>query len=193
MSKIEADDLFKISTSFLKKHGYFKNWLAGTIASYSSCSGKSSVSVEVVMREDGGCFRIQFIQNRGTNEETNFDHQIPLTTTPCRFGGRRYWFKCTLYKNDRYCGKRVGVLYKRGDYLACRHCFNLTYSSRNENRRHVPLFPQFGIMDIEKKIAEQQKRVKVPYYRGRPTKQQRKLDRLWDEYVAFAKRYNLLE
>jgi len=53
-----------------------------------------------------------------------------LTTTPCNLGGHRYWFTCL-------CGRRVGVLYRGNDGFRCRHCYNLTYESRNENHRGV--------------------------------------------------------
>jgi hypothetical protein len=48
---------------------------------------------------------------------------IPLTSTPCYFGGVRCWFLCPS------CGKRVGILYRIGVYL-CRDCHGLTYRER---------------------------------------------------------------
>lgn len=49
---------------------------------------------------------------------------IDLTTTACRFGGKRYWFVCPM------CRKRVGVIYFRSEYNACRECSYLTYETR---------------------------------------------------------------
>ncbi len=48
---------------------------------------------------------------------------IKLTTTPCHFGGIRYWLICPQ------CGKRAGTLYKKplGHLLFCRECHNLSY------------------------------------------------------------------
>ena len=49
---------------------------------------------------------------------------VPVTATPCHFGGQRFWFRCQ-------CGRRVGRLYLPPGQQAfrCRHCFNLTYLS----------------------------------------------------------------
>lgn len=49
--------------------------------------------------------------------------EIDITTTPCHFGGRRFWFICPS------CGKKVGTLYLPpvGNKLLCRKCHNLAY------------------------------------------------------------------
>lgn len=67
------------------------------------------------------------------------DYSIELTSTPCNYGGTRYWFICPLLINDRTCGKRVGKLYlpERGEYFGCRACYNLTYKSCKEHDKKV--------------------------------------------------------
>ena len=54
-------------------------------------------------------------------------HVIFLTTTPCHLGGHRHWFSCPR------CGKRMGVLYFRRGYFACRHCQKIAYQSQSGN------------------------------------------------------------
>lgn len=53
--------------------------------------------------------------------------QIPLISTPCNYGGSRFWFIC-------HCGRRVGKLYLPAHPNAwqwlCRHCYGLTYEQR---------------------------------------------------------------
>ena len=54
---------------------------------------------------------------------------IAFDTTPCHYGGHRYWFLCP------HCDRRVAVLYGGLEPLfLCRHCLNLTYECRNEDR-----------------------------------------------------------
>jgi hypothetical protein len=52
--------------------------------------------------------------------------EVRLTSTSCNYGGRRPWFLCR-------CGRRVALLYAAGKYFLCRHCYNLTYASCNED------------------------------------------------------------
>jgi len=54
-------------------------------------------------------------------------HWIGLTQTQCNFGGIRRWFTCPR------CGKRMGMLYFRRNYFACRHCQKIAYQSQSGN------------------------------------------------------------
>lgn len=56
------------------------------------------------------------------------EEPVRLETTPCRYGGIRYWFRCPAVG----CGRRVAILYGAGRYFACRHCYHLAYSSQRE-------------------------------------------------------------
>jgi hypothetical protein len=193
-SKTEADGLKKIETSFLKKHDYFVGWRSGAITWTNGFTGnKSSVGIEVSTTDGDGYLRIHYTQTANdTGEKKDFDYKIPLTTTPCRYGGKRYWFICPMSRNGEYCGRRVGVLYKDGDLFACRHCYDLNYSSQKENRRYK-MFALFNTLTIEKKIDDLREKIKRPYYAGRPTKKQRRLDRLYERAMVSFGNYERLE
>jgi hypothetical protein len=60
---------------------------------------------------------------------------VPLTWTACNFGGERPWFICP----GASCGRRVAVLYGPGRYFLCRHCYDLTYRSRRDNKMYRAL------------------------------------------------------
>ena len=185
MSKTESDGLNKISTSFLRKHKYFLGYRGGTIEWTGGWSeSKSSVSVEVSTIEN--YLRIYYTQtDRYTEEKKYFDYKIPLTTTPCHYGGKRYWFTCPWYKGGNYCGKRVGVLYKDGDYFACRHCYNLTYSSRNLSG----FSKRFGSVSIPE-IDRAKEKVKLTHYKGKPTRKYlsylKKEEKFEDAFIGMA-------
>lgn len=198
MGKIEADNLERISTKALKKHGFLKGLKSGTMTWTNSGlwgESKNSVSIVVSTLEGDSYLRIYYTQrNRNTDEKTDFDYKIPLTSTPCRYGGNRYWFICPWYKNGVYCGKRVGTLYKDGDYFACRHCYALTYRSRNQNRRNG-LFHLFSIITLEDELEEILGKVKRTFYRGKLTKKMEKFERLqarrsmdYRQYIQLEKR-----
>ncbi len=184
MSKQQADDVKNISINFLNKHDYFCGWRSGTITwTRSGMWGESkssvSVSASVLQRDEDDYLKISYIQtDNHTEEKKSFDYKIPLVTTPCNYGGKRYWFICPWYKNGKYCGKRIGTIYKGGDYFACRHCYDLTYKSRNENRRNG-YFALFNTLDLADKIEELRDEITVPYYNGKPTRKYRKLLKLY--------------
>src|SRR5215470_8277559 len=59
--------------------------------------------------------------------------QFPVVWTPCRFGGDRPWFICSVYTDGTYCGRQVTKLYQAGRLFACRHCSRLAYASQHES------------------------------------------------------------
>ena len=117
--------------------------------------------------------------DRNTGEKTDYDYKVQLTTTPCNFGGVRYWFTCPLSRNGVYCGRRVGKLYKApgASYFGCRHCYNLSYESRNETRSGM--FGAFGgVLRVERQMEELRSQINRWTYQGRPTRKVRKLHAL---------------
>jgi hypothetical protein len=99
-----------------------------------------------------------------------------------------------MYRNKVYCGRRVGVLYKDGDWFACRHCYDLTYSSRNTHfSSRLPA--AFRVLEIDTKIEKLEEKIKRRTWRGQPTRKQRRLERLYRQaevyYGAFSKEESL--
>jgi hypothetical protein len=72
---------------------------------------------------------------------------IGLCSTPCNFGGVRWWVRCPD------CDRRIAVLYLKAGRFRCRACHGLTYTSSRETpfnracrrvqklRRHLGAFP----------------------------------------------------
>lgn len=174
--KEEADGLKKITIFRLKEWKYLKWSMNGTIYWTSNWDdSKSSVSIQTIIHDDEKYLRIWYTQtDRYTEEKQDFDYKIPLVTTKCNLGGKRYWFICPWYRNDVYCGRRVAVLYKGGKYFACRHCYDLSYSSRNENR-NFRLFAFGQMLSLERKIEELEPKIKTKLYNGRPTRKYKRL------------------
>src|SRR5260370_4489196 len=59
--------------------------------------------------------------------------RVAIAWTPCRFGGERPWFVCSVTANGVYCGRSVTKLYGAGRLFACRYCYRLTYASQQES------------------------------------------------------------
>ena len=54
-------------------------------------------------------------QHPGETPWRSIEQRVPILWTACHLGGRRPWFRCTLYLNGQYCGRRVAVLFGAGD------------------------------------------------------------------------------
>ena len=55
--------------------------------------------------------------------------------TPCNFGEERPWFAWPGVVNGVRCGRRVAIVYGRGKYFLCRHCYDLSYQSQREDKK----------------------------------------------------------
>jgi len=86
-------------------------------------------------------------KNHG-NEKKAYNYRVYLDTTPCNYGGKRWWFKCPQ------CWRRCRILYlpPGHNYFLCRICHNLTYTSQQEGKnKWSPLFDSFSkIPELEK-------------------------------------------
>ena len=71
----------------------------------------------------------------GGNEWNSVRQRVAITWTACHFGGRRPWLVCNACSGERYCGRRVAVLYGAGNVFACRRCYGLAYASQHESPR----------------------------------------------------------
>ena len=178
--KDTVEDCRSVSIAFLKKHGYFSSYgyRSGTITWTNNWSGnKNSIGIAVYISESENYVRFQYTTtDRNTAEKTEYDYKVSLTTTLCNYGGVRYWFICPLSINGVYCGRRVAKLYKApgANYFGCRHCYNLSYESRNE-----PRFARFGgigfTLKADRQIEELYSQIKRWTYKGKPTKKVKKL------------------
>lgn len=165
----KADPLLKISVYWLKNNGYFLKdsliskgikWTSGWIEK------ESSINLDSCLFENQKYIRLRYTQTDSEGNSQKFDYKVSLTTTPCHFGGIRYWFVCPLSVNGRYCGRRVGVLYKGNGYFGCRHCFSLTYEARNQSGYFKTTGKVISIPELEKLRSE----IKREYYAGKPTR-----------------------
>ncbi len=60
----------------------------------------------------------------GTSEREEVNLPVRLATTPCNYGGVRWWFRCPC------CNRRVAVLFIMGVMLRCVTCGRVSYASQ---------------------------------------------------------------
>src|SRR5258708_4342336 len=115
-SKNTADDLLSIDINLLNQKGYLIGLKSGTLTwTFGRDQNKSSIGV-VISVLDETYAKFNYTQtDRDTGKKKEFDYKAQLTSTPCNYGGVRWWFECPLVKNGIPCNKRVSKLYKDGD------------------------------------------------------------------------------
>lgn len=151
----------EISTRVLKKYNYFKKggYKSGIIT--WSRNGEEVASIGATVGEENEKVSFNYTTaDRQTGEATDKRYSVKLVTTPCNYGGVRYWFECP------FCKKRMGTLYlyEKNDF-ACRKCLNLPYKSQNNS-------------GVERAVGEcmnypqlEEFRAKIrPYYNGKMTR-----------------------
>jgi len=164
--KATVEESCELTIFQLKKWGVLKADYTSTVVTWAmrNTGRETHVALEVNMTgEPYARFTYPVIDREGNC--TPYDSEASLITTPCNFGGVRYWFVCPV------CGRRVGGLYLApGDrYFMCRHCNNLSYHSRNESSP----FAILGVTD--RKIKKLRSKIRRWTWRGRPTRKVRRL------------------
>lgn len=178
MAKQEAGWSNALSIFWLKKQGYLSkdhSYMSGSITWSYLGEKRASIGFAISKNDYGTDYESAYIQLRythtsnWTDEKSDMDFRVQLATTPCKYGGKRYWFVCPLYKGGQYCGRRVGVLYAIGKWYGCRYCGEIAYASQNRGGKYRG--SSITIPDIEKL----EKEIKRYYYRGRPTRKHTRL------------------
>lgn len=101
---------------------------------------RSRVGYTSHLEEASGHMRLVYTITRGWSGEKHcLDYTIQLTTTPCRFGGRRWWFVCPL------TSRRVSKLYLPvgGQKFFARQAYRIAYRCQRESPRDRALSRAF--------------------------------------------------
>lgn len=123
-SKTTTESQHRIDIRWLKKQGYLRPGNAGLLS--WSWRDKQTGSIGFRMETDRMVLNYRHRPHGGDWEDV--EQAISFDRTPCNYGGFRTWFLCSR------CWRRVAVLYGAGKYFFCRHCYDLTYASQQENR-----------------------------------------------------------
>jgi len=185
--KDTVEDCTKLSIFKLKEFGLLTGFHGTGLTWTRKLSGHTNSIGIVVDVLDEPYVKLNYtITDRNSGQKTDYDYKVQLTTTPCNLSGVRYWFICPLFTNGVYCGRRVARIYKApcAVYFGCRHCYNLSYESRNES--HLGRFGQLGyLLKAERQIEGLESQIKRNFYGGRPTRKFRRLSMLQNKLNAY--------
>ena len=73
-----------------------------------------------------------------------------------------------------------------GDYFGCRHCYDLTYSSKFVNKRSS-FYYCLAVLDLYDKVEKIEKTMKRKFYNGKPTRKMRRVMKLNFEAMPYVK------
>lgn len=178
-AKDKVEDCLKLAIFAFNKKGSFKSSNSGAL----SWVNKSSIAYEINVDRftpdweySTPYLNLSYSITDNQNKQKNINQTFYLSRTPCNFGEERFWFICS-------CGKRVGVLYKPyfSDTFACRHCFNLTYKSRNFSG----ILRKVGLPLSKEELDSLGDSIKRVYYKGKLTKKYIKYDRKYRQHKTF--------
>ena len=173
--KIVADNLFKINISSLKLNEFLKTSPYGIInITYDKEGLKDGIHLVVSLTESDPYLYFYYSILQPDGKYKDIEYRVDLEVTPGKFGGRRFWYKCPV--EILGCDRRVAVLYKVGDYLCCRNCFDLTYKSRNKRSPYG-----LGVINM-KMVCESRDPRNWKYYKGKPTRRLKRLIKMDEKF-----------
>ena len=115
----KIEDCNSIDANQLNRDGCLKNGWYGT-TTWSRNGVKTS---SIGMHASNDSLHLDY----SSKQPDSLIQHIRIERLPCRFGGTRVYFRCKY-------NKRVVKLYSVGKHFRCRHCYHLSYSSKNESQ-----------------------------------------------------------
>jgi hypothetical protein len=156
-------NLKRIDIRFLRKQGFLKPNRRGSLSYVRN--GQSAGSINFRIEPEKRLILIFSYRNRlEGNDWLEGERIIPLTTTPCQFGGVRHWLECPR------CARRCEVVYMLDTFFYCRQCCSLLYPSQLEGKH-------------SRACAKRDKLYEKLHGNSRPRMWKRTRDRLYFEYL----------
>ncbi len=126
--KRTTDSCCRIDMTYLAKQVRFdmREWFS---LSWKSSWGRRDSILLIVEPPDR--VRLQYTSTNRTNGiSVDHNHVVFIESTPCNYGGKRWWFECPK------CHRRCRIIYLAPgfDYFVCRICGNLIYESQQEGK-----------------------------------------------------------
>lgn len=138
--KSTVNEYKSISVKKLKAWDYFaQGYKCGTLTWSSGGAQVGSIGISVYISGREGFMRLNYV----CDKTDSLDYKVQLVSTPCHFGGFRWWFICPLSRRGIHCGRRVGVLYL-SKYAGCRDCYDLTYQTCQDSHKWDALAKSMG-------------------------------------------------
>lgn len=139
MAKDTVEDARSIDILMLQRDGILNMWPGYRFTSTWRRNEEVVASVSMSLEGFGDgidAVRLSYSITDWNGEKKAYNYAVRLGTTPCNFGGKRWWFICPLVVSGRPCNRRCRIIYLScgSAYFGCRECHCLTYDSRKMHR-----------------------------------------------------------
>lgn len=143
--------------------------------------------VTLTLHVHHGTARLQFDIDQPSHRTGPRDQTVRLETTPCRFGGLRWWWVCPA------TGRRCATLYlpNGGDLFLSRGrgAYPLAYASQNES----PMARSHGrLWRLHRKLGDTYTYFEQPLPHRPKWMRWRTYNRLWSEWEAATERHDAI-
>jgi hypothetical protein len=156
--KVNTDLCRSISVKRLKMMGVFDDspdpvYSISWISDLGDDAGKVIITPQVSGNGNKTSLRLKTegIVTTAGGFVTVTGQDVSITTTPCHYGGGRYWFLCPASVDGVLCENRVGMLYlpPGAKVFGCRQCHDLTYESCQQSHKYDRVMDHLEGLDID--------------------------------------------
>lgn len=175
-TKLIANDIPRLSIYYLNQKKFLNQGLGFShTISWGDGAGniKNSLNISIINNEEGHFAILEYLIN-----DDKINQKIYIQSQKCNLGGDRHWFICPV------CHSRVGKLFLSGEYFVCRRCGDVTYSSKNINRKSN-FFIVFNCINMDKKLRELESKIIKKTYKNKPTKSFQRYLRLYNKLHSY--------
>lgn len=136
--KTATEKCFHIDIRHLKKWNFLRKGTtirSGTIRWIKDDEELGSGNIRFIMGINAYLELDYHLVDPNAKEKNLHTLRVTLSSTPCHFGGVRWWFICP----SKDCGRRVAVLYlpNGASCFGCRHCHSLSYESCQAHDKRI--------------------------------------------------------
>ena len=124
--KGNTDQYKKIDVRYMQRESLLNSGQVNSLRWTSQRTGEVVGRVDYEVKAEGVCFSYR-VRSNPSEAWRPYSYLVPVTYTPCNYGGTRAWFNCP------HCLKRVAVLYL-DEQIACRTCHKLNYTSQQQTK-----------------------------------------------------------
>lgn len=135
VDEVRSIDILDLQRNKVFSRGSNMRWTASW-----SWNGKVVASVSYQLEgsigEPSGLRFTYSITDNNPDRMKAYNYIIPVVSTRCNFGGKRWWYICPLIVNGDSCLRRCRILYlpPGTEYFGCRECHQLSYESKQRHR-----------------------------------------------------------